>query len=98
MSELKATPGPYRAEGPDRFRDFNILHDGDSLAIGAVVSNMRAPEEVKANADLLAASFDLYEVLDEILTYSGGANNALGDEYVMERAHAALAKARGDGT
>ena len=40
---------------------------------------------------------DLVDALDEILNYSGGANNALEDEYVMERAAAALSKARGEG-
>jgi uncharacterized coiled-coil protein SlyX len=35
---------------------------------------------------------ELEAALDEILNYIGGANNALEDEYVMERARAALEK------
>ena len=35
----------------------------------------------------------LYEALKELLDYSGGADNALEDEYVTDRARAALAKA-----
>lgn len=38
---------------------------------------------------------DLRAALDELLNYSGGAAHALEDEYVIERARAALAKAGG---
>jgi len=37
----------------------------------------------------------LEDCLKEILNYTGGADNALEDEYVMDRARAALAKAQG---
>lgn len=40
------------------------------------------------------AALDLLASLDEILHYDGGAQSALEDEYVMERAHAAFAKAQ----
>ena len=39
---------------------------------------------------------ELYGALDELLNYSGGADDALDDEYAVERAQAALAKARGE--
>lgn len=42
---------------------------------------------------LFAAAPDLYESLLEILNYEGGATSALEDEYVVERAMAALEKA-----
>ncbi|UAY76000.1 hypothetical protein [Pseudoxanthomonas sp. X-1] len=48
-----------------------------------------------ANARLIAAAPELLAVLQEIVGYSGGAQTALDDEYVMERAAAALAKATG---
>lgn len=59
--------------------------------------------KMKANAALSSPPADatkmgggrerrLANSLDEILNYSGGADNALKDEYVMERAHAALAE------
>lgn len=50
-------------------------------------------EEQEANARLHAASKDLLAALQEILNYDGGADNALEDEYVMERADAAIARA-----
>lgn len=57
----KATPRPWRLEGPDMFGDFNILHEGDALAVAAVVSNMRLPEEVAANAALIVAAVNGYD-------------------------------------
>lgn len=66
-TEPKFTPGPYRCEGPDPFGDWNILHPGDALAVAAVVSNMREPEEVAANAHLQAAAPELYDALKRIL-------------------------------
>jgi DNA-binding response OmpR family regulator len=41
-------------------------------------------------ADKAARIAELKAAIDEILNYSGGANNALEDEYVMERVRAAL--------
>lgn len=55
------TPGTWVAEGADVFGDHNIiLRDGeDRRAVAAVVSNMRDPSEVAANARLIAAAPDL---------------------------------------
>ena len=50
------TKGPWRKDGPDMFGDFNILHQADSLAVAAVVSNLRQPGEVEANASLVTAA------------------------------------------
>lgn len=63
----KHTPGPYSAEGPDMFGDYNIFHPADALAVAAVVSNMRPADEVAANAALFSAAPDLLEALREIL-------------------------------
>lgn len=38
---------------------------------------------------------ELLAALEEIVGYAGGAETALDDEYVMERVHAAIAKAKG---
>lgn len=38
---------------------------------------------------------ELLAVLDEILNYKGGADNAIADDYVMVRAHSVYAKATG---
>lgn len=48
------------------------------------------------DASLIAAAPDLLSSLEELLNYSGGAANALEDDYVLERAIAAIAKARGE--
>src|SRR3546814_7675027 len=63
MEKFKGTPGPWGVDVPDMFGDYNILHDGDALAVAAVVSNMRPAEEVAANAALVGASKDLLETL-----------------------------------
>lgn len=47
------------------------------------------------DANLIAAAPDLLAALDEILNYDGGADSALQDEYVMERARAAIEAAKG---
>lgn len=65
----KHTPGPWRAEKPDMFGDCNILHDGDSLTIGAIVSNMRPPAEVYANALLAASAPELQQALKTALDH-----------------------------
>lgn len=57
------TPGPWSMEGPDPFGDYNIHEPTARLAIGAVVSNLRSPKVVEANARLIAAAPDLLEAL-----------------------------------
>lgn len=43
---------------------------------------------------LLAASPDLLAALEEILDYTGGADTALNDDFVVDRARAAITKAK----
>jgi hypothetical protein len=62
-SKIEWTAGPRHCEGPDIFGDRNILHDADRLAVAAVVSNFRPPEEVAANARLVAAVPELRDAL-----------------------------------
>ncbi len=45
---------------------------------------------------LTASAPSLLAALEDILEYDGGADNALQDRYVMERAHDAVALARGE--
>ena len=52
-------------------------------------------EAARANARLIAAAPELLDSLSEIFDYAGGADSALHDEYVMDRARAAIAKAEG---
>jgi hypothetical protein len=95
----KFTPGPYRADGPDEFGDFNILHNGDALAVAAVVSNMRAPSEVHANARLISAAPELYAALKELAAaydnYDGGSISEKRIQAAVDGAESALAKATG---
>jgi hypothetical protein len=100
MSESRFTPGPWRAEGPDDFRDFNILHDGDSLAVAAAVSNMRSLDEIEANARLIAAAPDLIEALEDLkreLVLSDVDLDYIESHFRpwLNKAESAAAKARG---
>lgn len=64
------TPGPWLAEGADVFGDHNIVlpaSANDCRAVAAVVSNMREPSEVAANAFLVAGAPDLLAVAREML-------------------------------
>lgn len=93
--QTKHTPGPWRADGPDGFQDFNILHGGDSLAVAAVISNMREPPEIEANASLIAAAPDLLAALQRAVSRW----TALADEPFHatpdhQREHAEISKAR----
>ena len=95
------TKGPWHVEGPDAFGDWNIHHPADRLAIGAVVSNLRPPAEVAANAYIFGASHDLYDALSALLksceahpAFTKSSNVITASR--VRAAHAALAKARGD--
>lgn len=62
------TPGPWSAEGPDEvFGDFNIHESGLRAAVAAVVSNLRPPKVVEANARLCAAAPELLGALKYVL-------------------------------
>ena len=60
----------------------------------AVVGHWRDRPNPEDDAHLIAAAPDLLEVLEEIVSYAGGANNALEDEYVMARVDEAIQKAK----
>lgn len=69
-NDTKHTAGPYTFTGPDEFGDFNIVKQnsaGDIRAIAAVVSNLRDPNEVLANARLLASAFCMLKALKGVL-------------------------------
>lgn len=93
-SEPKWTAGPWKNGGPDDFGDHPIGHNADNLAVAAVVTNLRSPDEVAANAHLIAAAPDLYEALNVLVL-------ALCHEHnknipYWQEAVSALAKARGE--
>lgn len=68
----KHSPLPWKIEGPDMFGDYNILHPTEAAAIGAVVSNLRPPEEVAANAALIVRAVnglpEVIAALEEIIS------------------------------
>jgi len=94
--ETKHTTGPWVI-------DWNVsrldIFGADETTL--VASLRRSPlsqaidEAARANARLIAAAPDLLDSLSEIFDYAGGADSALHDEYVMDRARAAIAKAEG---
>ena len=68
---------------------FDVVERGEGWLISI------ATKLDRDTARLIAAAPDLVEALQDILEYSGGAASALDDEYVMDRARAALSKALG---
>ena len=89
------TSGPWSLAGPyaQPGSEFHVLYV-DGPTNGAVASVHMHHECGQANANLIAAAPDLLAALDDILDYRGGANNALEDEHVMDRARAAISRAR----
>ena len=100
MNALGFTKGPWWHRRPDPFGDYTISHDGDTLAVAAVVSNMRPPEQVRANADLIAAAPDLYEALEIVRDADEDCRRdglpRILPAMVRARIDAALAKANGE--
>lgn len=91
------TPGPFTAVEQIGLPNHCCIAQvfGPDGGVVADIYPTTDPKVASATAVLFAAAPDLYAALEEILDYSGGADNALDDEYVMDRAHAALAKAIG---
>ncbi len=96
------TPGPWshyaarlRPQYPLRI---NEIHgpNGETIVRWSGFDGVGKKRTVTANARLLAAAPDLLAALDEIVSYNGGAESALNDEYVMDRARTAITKATGE--
>lgn len=98
-NEAQHTPGPWMVtERNTGERSALLVSKDDCMNFGAIaeVYPWNPGGDPQANAHLIAAAPDLYEALHEILNYIGGADGPLLDSYVMDRAEAALAKARGE--
>lgn len=97
-----ATPLPYRCEGPDQFGDWNILHPEDSLAVGAVVSNLRHADDVARNAAYIVHACNtfpaLVEALEELtqLMEDVWLGDYSPDSFTCQPAREALALAKGE--
>ena len=93
-NKLKATPGPYKAEAYNK-RMGSLISHGDistGKTMGIVFAKLDETE-ARANAHLLAASWDLYHALEacrQLMEKDGW----IGKE--MVNARAALSKARGE--
>lgn len=95
------TPGPWVAEPADMFGDHNIVladQSEDRRAVAAVVSNMRDPAEVAANASVIAAAYCMLEALEGALPLLEKIEDAelVGDEgclWPVEAVRAAIARA-----
>lgn len=93
MTELKATPGPWR--------ESQVASDVMEI-VGADYSTVCdlyfMDEHEIANCHLIAAAPELYEALDSCLFGYGASEGQtdLDDPNWRERARAALAKARGE--
>ncbi len=88
MSEF--TPGPWTAARADEFGDINITGPQDERVIAVAISNMRSPQEVAANAALLAASLDMLAALKDAEKRLRGAGMIGGPD---DPVRAAIAKA-----
>jgi len=102
MSERKWTPGPWRAQIDPRFDEIQVLSPtGFMLAdINDVDGWTYGPtrEEAIANADLMAASADLYEAneaLERALLQMMDDPSRADEMLVVINARAARAKALG---
>ncbi len=79
---MAITPGPWHFDGRRWIRD--------SAGLGVLRVQLGANPD---DARVAAAGRELLECLKEILEYDGGADSALHDPYVMERARSAIAAA-----
>ena len=68
MTETKWTPGPWKIDGPDYFKNFTLTGEGETLAIAAVCNGETWKMVGKfgrhcANARLIAAAPDMAEAI-----------------------------------
>lgn len=108
MSGKKWTPGPWSAGYCIYGKFDHVAVHGQRPQPGYIVPcvclvapRSEETEEDKANARLIAAAPELYDVLEELLGYSeppcGGCGCINAPLSVYHKAKAALAKARGEG-
>lgn len=90
---VKFTPGPWRAEVPShRGKHCVDVFGSDGRPVTRDLDSWRGPGEAEANALLMAAAPELFEVLRDIVTYVSP-----GDDVpfatMLDDARAILAKA-----
>ena len=70
MAESKFTPGPYRVMGPSEEGSASKRVFAGTTYLGTVTNSDMSPEEIAANAELMADAPRLLEVLRKVLEYS----------------------------
>ena len=88
---MKHTIGPWNAEGPDEFGDWNIHPPHQRAVTAAVISNVRDAEEVEANAHLVAAAPEMLAALEGVMEMACF-REATGERW--EKVRDAISKAR----
>ena len=66
-----------------------VTEHGDTKEYDLVCTIHGSGQDIEKRARIIAAAPDLFDALNDITCYSGGAENATEDEYVMERANIA---------
>ena len=98
MTEPKHTPGPWRATYDSQLQALIQIYSTEAHLPVAVLPDrgtIEAMSEIEANANLIAAAPDMYEVLDTQCEYCVGkeAINCPCEECIVGKA---LRKARGE--
>ncbi len=70
MTKSKFTPGPYRVMGPSEEPSAAKRVFAGTTYLGTVTNSDMNPEEIAANAELMADAPRLLEVLRRVLEYS----------------------------
>ena len=70
MAESKFTPGPYRVSNSFEGGDRELWIYSDMTYLGSVANSNMDPEEIAANAELMADAPRMLKVLRNLLAYS----------------------------
>ena len=70
MAESKFTPGPWEVHGPTQEGNASKRVFAGTTYLGTVTNSDMAPEEIAANAELMADAPRMLEVLRNLLAYS----------------------------
>lgn len=100
MKPLRFSRGPWRQERHEPGFRFaadgdRVVHDADGYVVAMVIQD--SPPNAEPNADLIAAAPELYTALSAFFTAGVGDGDWLKiTEETVNRAKAAMAKARGE--